>query len=118
MTGLVLAVLTMGTFASLVPNGGTSLWLRSLGGIESLLSARLHLDSLPGFTRATLMTILTGLVLRSAPSSNRVRKRPLALLNDFRKLSWCVLRLMRFDRRNAWEGFLKISALTWERRRS
>ncbi|GGK32974.1 hypothetical protein GCM10008955_28740 [Deinococcus malanensis] len=62
VTGLVLAVLTMGTFASLVPNGGTSLWLRSLGGIESLLSARLHLDSLPGFTRATLMTILTGLV--------------------------------------------------------
>ena len=60
--GLAMAVLTMGTFASLVPNGGTSLWLRSLGGIESLLSARLNMDSLPGFTRATLMAILTGLI--------------------------------------------------------
>lgn len=62
LTGLALAVLTIGTFASLVPNGGTSLWLRSLGGVETLLSARLNLDSLPGFTRATLMVIVTGLV--------------------------------------------------------
>lgn len=62
LTGMVLAVLTIGTFASLVPNGGTSLWLRSLGGIETLLSARLNLDSLPGFTRATLMVIVTGLI--------------------------------------------------------
>lgn len=62
LTGMALAVLTIGTFASLVPNGGTSLWLRSLGGIETLLSARLNLDSLPGFTRATLMVIVTGLV--------------------------------------------------------
>lgn len=62
LTGMALAVLTMGTFASLVPNGSTSLWLRSLGGLETLLSARLNLDSLPGFSRATLMTVLTGLV--------------------------------------------------------
>ncbi|ACO45949.1 hypothetical protein DEDE109153_02650 [Deinococcus deserti] len=62
LTGMALAVLTIGTFASLVPNGGTSLWLRSLGGIETLLSARLNLDSLPGFTRATLMVIVTGLI--------------------------------------------------------
>lgn len=62
LIGLALAVLTMGAFASLVPNGGTSLWLRSLGGIETLLSARLNLDSLPGFTRATLMVIVTGLI--------------------------------------------------------
>ncbi|MFC4639314.1 hypothetical protein [Deinococcus hohokamensis] len=62
LAGLALAVLTMGAFAALVPNGGTSLWLRSLGGVEEALSAQVGLSALPAFTRATLLTLVTGLV--------------------------------------------------------
>ncbi|MFC4425398.1 hypothetical protein [Deinococcus navajonensis] len=62
LAGLALAVLTMGAFAAMVPNGGTSLWLRSLGGVEEALSARVGLSALPSFARATVLTLITGVV--------------------------------------------------------
>lgn len=62
LAALALAVLTLGAFAALVPNGGTSLWLRSLGGVEEALSAQVGLLALPPFTRATVLTLVTGLL--------------------------------------------------------
>lgn len=54
---LVLAALTLGSFASLNP--GAPLWLRSLGSVEGLLSAGLGLGGVPGFARALGLALLT-----------------------------------------------------------
>lgn len=54
---LALAALTLGAFASLNPNA--PLWLRSLGSAETLLSAGLGLESVPGFGRAVGWALLT-----------------------------------------------------------
>nr|WP_221269533.1 hypothetical protein [Deinococcus budaensis] len=54
---LLLAALTLGTFASLNP--GAPLWLRSLGSAEGLLSAGLGLGGVPGFARGLGLALLT-----------------------------------------------------------
>ncbi|GMA16480.1 hypothetical protein E5F05_14010 [Deinococcus metallilatus] len=57
---LALAVLTLGSFASLNPNA--PLWLRTLGGVETLLSRQAGAGQVPGFARAALLTLLTSLL--------------------------------------------------------
>lgn len=57
---LGLAALTLGSYASLNPN--SPLWLRSVGGVEALLSAGLGAGRVPGFTRAVVLTVLTSVL--------------------------------------------------------
>lgn len=57
---LALALLTLGSFASLNPNA--PLWLRTVGGVEMLLSGQVGAGHLPGFTRAVALTLLTSLL--------------------------------------------------------
>jgi len=57
LLALTLAVLTLGSFASLNP--GAPLWLRSLGSAEGLLSAGLGLGGVPVFGRALGLALLT-----------------------------------------------------------
>ncbi|MEW6420562.1 MAG: hypothetical protein AB1511_02380 [Deinococcota bacterium] len=57
---LALALLTLGSFANLNP--GAPLWLRTAGGVETLLSRQAGAGHLPGFTRAIALTLLTSLL--------------------------------------------------------
>lgn len=57
---LALAALTLGSFANLNP--GAPLWLRAVGGAESLLSTRLGTGQLSAFERAVALTLLTSAV--------------------------------------------------------
>ncbi|MBX8466938.1 hypothetical protein IHN32_12110 [Deinococcus sp. 14RED07] len=56
---LLLALLALGTFASLAGTG--PLWLRSLGGLESALAEQLGLEGLSGVGQALSLMILTSL---------------------------------------------------------
>ncbi|WP_231557276.1 hypothetical protein [Deinococcus sp. YIM 77859] len=57
---LALALLTLGSFAALNPSA--PLWLRTVGGLETALSAQVGVGHLPGFTRAVALTLLTSLL--------------------------------------------------------
>lgn len=57
---LALALLTLGSFASLNPNA--PLWLRTVGGVATLLSGQVGAGQVPGFTRAVALTLLTSLL--------------------------------------------------------
>ncbi|GAA0520171.1 hypothetical protein [Deinococcus depolymerans] len=56
---LGLALLSLGTFASLAGSG--PLWLRSLGGLESTLAGVTGLRSLSGVGQALSLMVLTSL---------------------------------------------------------
>ncbi|UQN05921.1 hypothetical protein [Deinococcus sp. QL22] len=58
--GLGLAALTLGAFAAL--SAGAPLWLRSVGSLESAMSAGLGWADIPGFTRALVLAVLTSAV--------------------------------------------------------
>ncbi|MFB9992443.1 hypothetical protein ACFFLM_10745 [Deinococcus oregonensis] len=59
--GLGLAALTLGAFAAL--SAGAPLWLRSVGSLESAMSAGLGWADVPGFTRALVLAVLTSAVV-------------------------------------------------------
>lgn len=56
---LALALLSLGTFASLAGTG--PLWLRSLGGLEGALAEQLRLEGLGGVGQALSLMVLTSL---------------------------------------------------------
>jgi hypothetical protein len=58
--GVGLAGLTLGAFAAL--SAGAPLWLRSVGTLESAMSAGLGWADVPGFTRALALAVLTSAV--------------------------------------------------------
>lgn len=57
---VVLALLTLGSFASL--GSSAPLWLRSLGSVEAAIYAQVGLGHLPGFTRAIVLTMITSVL--------------------------------------------------------
>lgn len=58
--GVGLAALTLGAFAGL--SAGAPLWLRSVGSVESAMSAGLGWADVPGFTRALALALVTSAV--------------------------------------------------------
>ncbi|GAA5512116.1 hypothetical protein Dcar01_00830 [Deinococcus carri] len=57
---LALALLTLGSFASLNPNA--PLWLRTVGSVETLLGARAGVGGPSSFGQAIALTLLTSLL--------------------------------------------------------
>lgn len=57
---VVLALVTLGAYAALTT--GAPLWLRSFGSVETAVYDQLGLGGLPGFTRATILAVVTSVL--------------------------------------------------------